>query len=693
MSGSGTASCLHRRTGKLRAAFVMVGVLVAGLFVSVGPAEAATTVPRFARTDHPSLANHKVVGDFNGDGRLDLAGLALPGAGVLLSTGDGTFGPRATYPVAESAPQDIATGDFDGDGRLDLAVTINTANTSLSLLRGNGDGTFQAPVNFANTSGFDSPAIVTTDLNNDGRLDIVIGHSIACFTAPCVVARTISVMLGNGDGTFQPTREIDVGTGIAEIAVGDFNRDGAKDLAIAGDRARLYRLQGVGDGTFVQQPTITLVADNFAVDGTDVDVADFNGDSIEDLVVAIALNGSRTAVLLGSGSGGFGTPLILTDPGLNVPQYVAVGDYNLDGFQDLAMAMANGNSGLMQTRNGNGNGTFQGPVNHQVPPNQSSIGGVSILSARLNGDNRSDIALAWGGASSGMAVLLNSTGVAAPPTPTAPTLISPANASTPAQPVTLDWSDVNAATSYRIQIDDSSNFTTPLVVNQVVTASQFTAPTLAARQHFWRVRGINSAGVSGPLSTVRQFTPQSPPSSPASLSSVAVSPSSVTGGNNATGTVSLTSAAPTGGFAVSLASSSGTAAVPASATVPAGATTTTFPITTSAVASPTPVTITASSGGVVRTATLTVTPPASTATLTVTATGRGGERVTSSPAGINVSVGSSGSASFNVGTSITLSATNGRDVIWSGACSSGGNKTRTCAFTLNGNVSVTANVQ
>jgi hypothetical protein len=80
-------------------------------------------------------------------------------------------------------------------------------------------------------------------------------------------------------------------------------------------------------------------------------------------------------------------------------------------------------------------------------------------------------------------------------------------------------------------------------------------------------------------------------------------------------------------------------------------------------------------------------------TLTVTATGRSGERVTSSPAGINVSVGSTGSASFPVGTSITLSVTNGRDAIWSGACSSGGNKTRACTFTLNATAAVSANVQ
>jgi hypothetical protein len=375
-----------------------------------------------------------------------------------------------------------------------------------------------------------------------------------------------------------------------------------------------------------------------------------------------------------------------------VPQFIAVADYNLDGFQDLAMALANGNQGLMQMRNGNGDGTFQAAVNQQVPPEQSSIGGVAILTARLNSDTKPDIALAWGGASSGMAVLRNTTGATPPPTPSAPTLLSPAQDSTPAQPVAFDWTDVTAATSYRIQLDDSSTFSTPLVVNQVVPASQFTAPTLASRQHWWRVRGINSAGVAGPFSTVRRFTPQAAPTAPA-LSAVSVSPSNVIGGNPSTGTATLTAVAPSGGLAVALSSNNAAAWVPASVLVPAGATSATFTVTTSAATTSTPVTITASAGGVVQTTTLTVNPPGQSATLTVTATGRSGERITSNPAGINVLVGSTGSASFAVGTSITLSATNGRDVIWSGACSSGGSKTKTCTFTLNGNASVTGNVQ
>jgi hypothetical protein len=181
----------------------------------------------------------------------------------------------------------------------------------------------------------------------------------------------------------------------------------------------------------------------------------------------------------------------------------------------------------------------------------------------------------------------------------APTLVSPANGATGvAQPVTLDWNDVANATSYEVQVDNSSTIAAPFTANPTVTASQSTLSGLPAQQLWWRVRARNSAGVFGPFSSTRSFTPQSPPP-----------------------------------------------------------------------------------------------PPGEAVTLTVSATGRSGERITSSPAGISVNVGTTGSASFNTGTSITLSVTNGRDAIWSGACSSGGNKTKTCTFTISGNASVTANVQ
>jgi hypothetical protein len=185
------------------------------------------------------------------------------------------------------------------------------------------------------------------------------------------------------------------------------------------------------------------------------------------------------------------------------------------------------------------------------------------------------------------------------------------------------------------------------------------------------------------------------PQATASLSSLTLNPTSVTGGSASQGTVTLTAAAPSGGAVVALSSSSGAAAVPASVTVPAGATSTTFPVSTSAVTADTAAGISGSFGGVSRTATLTVkaSSTAQSYTLTVTATGRSGERVLSSPTGISVSVGSTGSATFTADTSITLSVSNRREAIWSGACSSGGNKATSCTFRITSNASVTGNVQ
>jgi hypothetical protein len=221
-----------------------------------------------------------------------------------------------------------------------------------------------------------------------------------------------------------------------------------------------------------------------------------------------------------------------------------------------------------------------------------------------------------------------------------------------------------------------------------ISTSSVTADTAVTISGLLRLSAATSLTVKAPASP----PPPPPPAGP-SLSALSLTPTTVTGGTASQGKVTLTAAAPSGGFAIVLSSGSSVATVPASVTVAAGATSATFTVSTTSVTASSVATITATAGSVTRTANLTVNPPGQMATLSVTATGRSGERVTSSPAGINVAVGGTGSAQFSTGTAITLSVTNGRDAIWSGACSSGGNKQRNCTFTITGTASVTANVQ
>jgi hypothetical protein len=279
-----------------------------------------------------------------------------------------------------------------------------------------------------------------------------------------------------------------------------------------------------------------------------------------------------------------------------------------------------------------------------------------------------------------------------PPKPVAPTLAAPANAATVPQPVVFDWSDVANATSYELQVANSSSVASPFVANPTGSVSQATVGGLPATQLWWRVRAQNSAGVWGPYSVVRTLTPQAGTSA-ATLTSVTSSPPTILGGNSTTGTVTLTAAAPNGGAVVSLSTSSADANVPPSVTIPAGATSATFAVTTRAVSTNIAVTLTAAYNSVSRATTLNVTTAATSVTLTVSATGRSGEQVTSAPAGINVTVGATASAPFATNTQITLGVASGRDAIWSGACSSGGGKAKSCAFTLTANASVSASVQ
>jgi hypothetical protein len=269
------------------------------------------------------------VGDWNGDGNLDVA-VANAGSNtvtVLLGNGSGTLTATAASPATGADPVSIAVGDFNGDGILDLAVA-NANNANVTILLGNGDGTFTATA--ASPATGDSPyAITAGDFNGDGKLDLATANNNS---------NTVTVLLGNGDGTFTPASASPAtGNNPNSIVAGDFNGDGKLDLAVsnldANSGGTITVLLGNGNGTFTPaaSPATGGNADSIAV-------GDWNGDGIADLAVANQLNNALT-VLLGVGDCTF-TPATASPATSTAPSGLAVADFNGDGLADLAVANA-----------------------------------------------------------------------------------------------------------------------------------------------------------------------------------------------------------------------------------------------------------------------------------------------------------------------------------------------------------------
>ena len=316
------------------------------------------------------------VGDVNGDSRQDLAvaNYFSDGVGVLLGNADGSFQPpRGVYLGPGNTPRSVAIADFNGDGRPDLAVANPTSNT-ISVLPGNGDGTFQPAVTVG--AGTGPSSVVAGDFNGDARPDMAAANT---------GSNNVSLLLGNGDGTFQLPRNFLADAGPAYAAAADVNRDGRLDLAIANNGSgNVSVLVGNGDGTFQAPRTLATGAGVWAVA-----VGDFNADGSPDL--AAANNGANTvSVLLGSGDGAFGAAQHVAVN--NGPTSVAVGDFNRDGRSDLALSsyQAATSSGFhVSVLLGNGDGTFQ-PVS-TVPAGFESW---ALAAGDFNGDGTSDIAVA-----------------------------------------------------------------------------------------------------------------------------------------------------------------------------------------------------------------------------------------------------------------------------------------------------------
>ncbi len=314
--------------------------------------------------------------DLNDDGFLDLVSPNRNDntISVLLGLGDGTFSPRVDYPTGDSTafgPSSVAVSDVNKDGNVDLLVT---SADRFAILLGNGDGTFdpfnQIPVNDLITS-------PVGDLNKDGNLDLVTANY------ENATGSSVTVILGNSDGTFTPFQDFPVGINPVFVVSADLNHDGNLDLIAGNDNAgdRVSVLLGNGDGTFGSFNTFETGGVQGAIQVADLD---HNGDL--DLIIPNLISGNSISVLLGDGTGGFG-PYRTFDTG-SQPVDVAVSDLNDDGSLDLVVGNSTSSENHLSILFGHGDGTFATRADYPAGDTP-----YDHLAADFNNDGNLDIAV------------------------------------------------------------------------------------------------------------------------------------------------------------------------------------------------------------------------------------------------------------------------------------------------------------
>jgi len=348
----------------------------------LGPTSGATVEFTGANYATAPTPQGSASGDFNGDGKQDIvtANRGSNNVSVLLGNGAGSFG-AATNFAAGINPSQVKVGDFNGDGKQDIVVSNYSGGSgTISVLLGNGAGGFGTPTS---VSVLGALALGTGDFNGDGKLDVAVGR---------YNAGVVSILLGDGSGGFGVATNYTVGTRPFSVAVADFNRDGKQDMAVTNQTSNnVSVLLGDGAGGFGTATNYNLGAGLLGIAA-----ADFNSDGKQDIVVAKD-NSSNISVLLGDGAGGFGAATNYT-VGTN-PYSVRAGDFNGDGKLDIAAS--NGGSSNLSVLLGNGAGSFGTATTFALGTNP---GAVAVTD--FNSDGKSDIAVTnWG--SGNVSVLLS----------------------------------------------------------------------------------------------------------------------------------------------------------------------------------------------------------------------------------------------------------------------------------------------